>query len=94
MDLLIKDRGPEFGANAFHQYLHQVGVDHCLMTPYNPQCKGKVERLNRTLKEMLMKLINSNRGDWEEQLGVALMAYNDATSSVTGHTPFFLHYGR
>ena len=79
----------------------QVQVQHnpcghsCTMHYHiNPQCNGKVERLNRTLKEMLMKLINSNRGDWEEQLGVALMAYNDATSSVTGHTPFFLHYGR
>ena len=88
MDLLIKDRGLEFGANAFHQYLHQVGVDHCLMTPYNPQCKGKVKRLIRTLKEMLTKLIKNNRGDREEQLGGAFIAYNNATSP-----PFFLHYG-
>ena len=94
MEVLITDRGLEFGAAALRQYLKQVGVDHRRTTPYNPQCNGKVERLNRTLKGMLTKLINNNRDDWEDQLGPALMAYNNATSTVTGHTPFFLHYGR
>ena len=43
---------------------------------------------------MINKLVNNKRDDWEDQLGIAVSVYNNSTSSVTGHTPFFLMYGR
>ena len=41
-------------------------VEHRRTMPYNPQCNGKSERLNRTLKGMIKKLINSQRSNWED----------------------------
>ena len=43
---------------------------------------------------MLNCLINNNYREWEQQLSAAMTAYRNATSVVTGYTPFFLLYGR
>ena len=94
VDILVSDRGIEFNARAFDDYLRSVGLRHHKTTPYHPQSNGRTERFNRTLKDMLTKLVNNKRDHWEDTLGVALTAYNNATSDTTGHTPFFLHYGR
>jgi transposase InsO family protein len=92
--VLITDLGLEFGALALRQYLQAVGVEHRRTTAYNPQANGRCERFNKTLKHLLMKLMNNQRHTWEDQLGAALLAYNNALSDVTGQTPYFLHYGR
>lgn len=93
-EVLITDQGQEFNALEFRQYLAGVGVKHHRTTPYNPQSNGKSERYNKTFKEIVNKLTNNRRDEWEDQIGAALTAYNNATSTVTGHTPFFLMYGR
>ena len=43
---------------------------------------------------MLARLINGQRTNWDRELPNALMAYRNTVSSVTGHTPFHLMYGR
>ena len=93
-DVLLTDMGLEFGATALRQYLKDLGIDHRRTTSYNPQSNGKCERFNGTLKRILTRLINNSRTDWQDQLGPALMAYNNSVSDVTQHTPYFLHYGR
>lgn len=93
-DVIINDQGLEFGAKSLKDYLKDVGIDQRRTTSYNPQSNGKCERLNGTLKTIISRLINNARDSWEDQLGPALMAYNNALSTTTGHTPYFLHYGR
>jgi hypothetical protein len=46
------------------------------------------------MKEMLRKLCNGDRPQWQAQLPQALAAYRNAVSTVTGYPPFFLYYGR
>ena len=55
---------------------------------------GKIERFNRTFKEMLTKALNNVPGDWYDRLGYVLQAHRSAVSDVTGYTPFFVLYGR
>ena len=93
-DVLITDQGLEFGANDFRNYIAAVGVQQRRTTSYNPQANGKCERFNGTLKQIISCLINNTRNNWEDQLGPALLAYNNSVSDCTGHTPYFLHFGR
>ena len=93
-DVLLTDLGLEFGSSSLRQYLKEVGIQHRRTTPYNPQANGKCERLNGTLKQIISRLANNARSDWADKIGPALMAYNNSVSITTGHTPFFLMYGR
>ena len=52
---LITDNGQKFKATAWRTYLKQIGVEHRTTTPVHPQSNGKVERFNRTIKELLAK---------------------------------------
>ena len=93
-DVMINDQGLEFGAKALREYLEAVGIDQRRTSSYNPQANGKCERFNGTLKQIISRLVNNSRSNWEDKLGPALMAYNNAVSDATGHTPFYLQYGR
>jgi len=60
----------------------------------HPQTDGLVDRLNRTLKQMLSKIVTKGSKNWDELLGPLLFAYRTACHSSTGKTPFSLLYGR
>ena len=44
------------------------------MSGGHPQTDGQVERMNRTLKQMLSKVVKRNGKDWDELLGPVLFA--------------------
>ncbi len=93
-EILLSDNGKEFTAHAFTQYLQGLGCEHRRTTPVHPRANGRVERFNRTFKEMLAKLVNNYALDWEDRVSDVLMAHRNSVSSVTKYTPFFLVYGR
>jgi hypothetical protein len=92
--VLITDQGAEFKGKDWDEWLRGNRVEHRRTTPYHPQSNGKCERANRTIKEMIRKLINGQRSNWEDKLGTALWAIRTNTSMVTGFSPFFLHHAR
>jgi len=47
---IISDRGPQFVAKDFKEFIRVSGIDHVLTSPYYPQSNGKKERWYRTLK--------------------------------------------
>ena len=57
--VLLTDHGAEFTALAFERYLSQIGIEHRMSTPAHPQSNGKIERFNRTLKQMIQKAVNN-----------------------------------
>jgi transposase InsO family protein len=92
--ILITDQGNEFRTEEFESWLSANGIERRRTSGYNPQSNGKTERANGTLRRMLEKLVNGKMADWEDRLGPALTAVRNNVSSVTGHTPFYLHYAR
>ena len=55
---------------------------------------GLVERLNRTIQQMLKSFISDNKLDWEDHLPYVLMAYRSSIQETTGCTPNLLMFGR
>ena len=55
LEILLTDNGGEFCQFEWEEYLNTHGIDHRHTTPVHPQSNGKVERLNRTLKDILTK---------------------------------------
>ena len=60
----------------------------------HPQADGLVERLNKTLIDMLAKHVQQNQREWDRWLSRMLFSYGTATQASTGRSPFHLVYGR
>ena len=62
------DRGKEFTAE-FAMEFFRTSSDKLQSTPYHPQSQGLVERFNRTMTNMLAKLVGKKQRRWIDYLG-------------------------
>ncbi len=91
---LLSDRGAAFLSNLMREICQLMGIWKVNTTSYHPQTDGLVERLNRTLTDMLAKKVEHSRKDWDVHLPYVLFAYRASMQESTGESPFFLLYGR
>jgi transposase InsO family protein len=91
---ILSDRGTAFRSEMLRQIHATLHVKQLFTSSHHPQCNGKVERLNSTLKEIIYALHEEFKGQWIQSLQFATFAYNTSVSEVTLHTPYYLLYGR
>jgi transposase InsO family protein len=70
-----------------------LGIEKTRTTAYHPQGNGQVENWNKSMKKMLMTLVDDNCRDWDEKLPSALMAYRSSVQESTRETPFAMMFG-
>lgn len=91
---IITDQGVNFTSDAFEQYLARIGVMHKRSSPYHPQTNGAVERVNRTLSEMLKKYsLEKGQRFWDETLSDCLSALRTREHHTTKKTPNEVVFG-
>ena len=91
---IIHDRAAEFLSDVLQETARLIGVKQLPTSGGHPQTDGLVERFNKTLKQMLSKVVAKGGHNWDEMLGSVLLAYRATPHSSTGMSPFFLVYGR
>ena len=91
---LLTDQGKNFQSDTMKELCKQLGVKQLRTTAYHPQTDGAVERVNRTIGDMLTTHVYKNPREWDEHLNYVVAAYNRTPHSSTGETPFFLLKGR
>ena len=82
---MLTDNGPEFVGEPFETMLDEFNIYHVRTTPYKPSSNGAVERVNRTITELLRSLGSSN--DWDNRVSNVVRIYNNTTHREIGTSP-------
>lgn len=90
---LGSDNGQAFTAKLSQLISKALNINWKLRCMYHPQSSGKVERMNRTLKETLSKLTLETGGNWVDLLPFALLRAR-CTPYREKFTPYEIIYGR
>jgi hypothetical protein len=91
--VLVSDQGGHFINDVMRTLTEHFLLQHRTSTPYYPQGNGQAESTNKVLTNLLTKLVNDKRMDWDEHIHTALFSYRTAYKVNTHHTPFELVYG-
>jgi hypothetical protein len=92
--ILQSDNGSEFINVVLKALVKLTGIDHRLISPYNPRADGKVERSIGTVMMIIKKLLHGTNNHWPLFVSFAQLTFNNKISSLTGSTPFSLMFGR
>ncbi|GBG82836.1 hypothetical protein CBR_g36366 [Chara braunii] len=85
---IIYDCDPRF-TNRFWRRLHEVyDTQLRFSSSYHPQTDGQTEITNRTLGDILRKIVRDDQ-QWDLHLVHAEIAYNHAVSPTTGMSPYY-----
>ncbi|XP_058501431.1 LOW QUALITY PROTEIN: uncharacterized protein LOC131469970 [Solea solea] len=88
------DNGTHFKNKDLAKVEKMLGLQHKFGSVYHPQSQGKVERMNRTVKDKLNKIIATKQTNWLTALPMALMCVRMSLNPRVGYSPFELHTGR
>lgn len=67
-------------------------IKHRNSTAYKPQMNGAVEAANKSIKNILRKMVD-NYKQWQENLQFALLGYCTTVCTSTWATTYLLVYG-
>ena len=82
---ILSDNGPEFVGQSFEELLRRYNIKHICSTPNKPSSNGCVERVNRTLLELLRSIDDTT--DWREKLTTAVLTYNNTRHRELNMSP-------
>ena len=91
---IVSDQGKEFCCKILEEVTRLLDIEKLRTTSYRASSNGRIERVHRTLNELLSKVISENQRDWAERLPMVVAAYNAAQHETTQFSPYFLMYGR
>merc|ERR1711893_224186 len=91
---LHSDQGSNFKSKLMTEVYRLMGIKKTQTTPYHPRGDGMVERMNRTLEDMLAHCVSERQTDWDQHLQLLAMAYRSAPHSSTAEMPNLLMLGR
>jgi hypothetical protein len=89
---IVTDHGSHFQNQMMTKLTSNLGLRQEHSSPYYPQANGQVEAVNKTLKMILQRAINSANLNWHLMLYLALWAYRTSVKTAIDFSPFQLVY--
>ncbi|GAA5970924.1 hypothetical protein JCM8115_005499 [Rhodotorula mucilaginosa] len=95
---LRSDNGGEYTSHEFRDFLAEHGIHHEMPPPYSPQANGVAERINRTIVEGLISLLNQAQAPkalWAEALLAFVFVKNRSPhAALAGGVPLAVWRGK
>lgn len=94
-EIIISDNGKQFIGHAFEEMCQSYNIQHWKTPVYHPKA-NQVESTNKNIKMALKTYVmnDSNHGNWEKHIAKVVHDLNTTPHTSTGHTPFYLNFGR
>ena len=90
---IITDNAATFGSKRMVEFCHKYQITLGHSTAYYPQGNGLAESSNKSLVNIIKKLLEGNRKSWHTKLIHALWADRLTLKKSIGMSPFRLVYG-
>ena len=90
---LISDHGKNFKSVLFAELCRLCQIETRNSTFYHPEGNGLVERMNKTIKQILTMYVNTSHSNWDVHLQAAISAYNTSIQDSIG-SPYEVVFGR
>ena len=91
---ILSDNGLQFCSKLSQAVYQLLGAHKLATSSYHPNCNGGVERVNRTVAQMLAMVVNERQDNWDLHLTHVEFAYKNSVSAATGLAPNEVHMGR
>jgi len=92
---LLSDCGAAYKGKILRDFLRGIGIPQIHGRPYHPQTQGKVERLNRKLKEKICVTVHLSPDKLQAALKRTMDQYNDTPhEALKNVTPNDVYAGR
>jgi hypothetical protein len=91
---ICSDLGVNFEADLFKYLCEMLKIKKLRSTAYHPQTNGEVERVNRTLKQLLKCYVNEHHNNWDQFVNQMCCAINTSVNESTNKTPFEILFGK
>ncbi|GJP54740.1 hypothetical protein CLOM_g13788 [Closterium sp. NIES-68] len=89
---IISDRDLKFTSKFWQDTWARYGTRLLFSSAYHPQTDNQTERTNQMMEQLIWTNC-PDRKKWEDVLPMLEFSYNNAPSSTTNHSPFYLNYG-
>ncbi|CAL9024711.1 unnamed protein product, partial [Prunus brigantina] len=90
---IITDNGKPFSNQLMDKLCEDFGFKQRNSSMYNAPANGLAEAFNKTLCNLLKKIVGRTKKDWHERINEALWAYRTTYRTPTQATPYSLVYG-
>lgn len=92
-DKMISDRGPQFAAKVFREFLGILEIKSTLSTAFHPQTDRTTEWYNQEIETWLGIFCLAFPEEWSQHLGILEFTHNNRRHSERPYTPFQLMMG-
>ncbi|CAM8947778.1 unnamed protein product [Rhodiola kirilowii] len=90
---IVTDNGKPFFNQLMTSLCEKFKFKQYKSSMYNAPTNGLAEAFNKTLCNLLKKVVGKSKRDWHEKIGEALWAYRTTYRTPTQATPYALVYG-
>lgn len=80
------DQGRQYERTLFLELCRMLQLNKTRTNPLHPRSDGMIERMNKTIQDMLSKYMSLQK-DWDLQLDYVTLAYNSTPNESTGLSP-------